>query len=212
MWINNASDCLLRGCACQMYSNHIGFLLYGFCHAETIWKLFTLFRMPLTSHNNLLFDQTKGTVIESSCTEDRKVYMGYPAPLFRSDSRRSPIWRISAGKEPPRETTAVIQGYLQAGSKSTSTDGKPWHLSVQPEGRWCITASPILKRPLSSRPRQRATHESSKIRELDRGQIVFVFSVEGIVTLELASSATLDSIPSPPYRARYHSLSRLKDA
>ena len=28
---------------------------------------------------------------------------------------------------------------------------------------------------------------------------------------ELASSATLDAVPFPPYRARYHSLSRLKD-
>ena len=54
--------------------------------------------------------------------------------------------------------------------------------------------------------------ETSKIRKLDRGQILFVFSVEGIVTLELAFSATLDTVPNPPYRARYHSLSRLKDA
>ena len=73
-------------------------------------------------------------------------------------------------------------------------------------------ASPILKRPLSNRPRQRVSPETSKIRELDRGQIVFVFSVERMVTLELAFSATLDAVPSPPYRAHYHSLSRLKDA
>ena len=72
--------------------------------------------------------------------------------------------------------------------------------------------SPNLKRLLSSSPRQRGSTGSSKIRELDRGQIVFVFSVEGIITLELAFSATLDAVPSPPYRARYHSLSRLKDA
>ena len=45
-----------------------------------------------------------------------------------------------------------------------------------------------------------------------QGQDVFAFSVEGIVTLELASSATLKVVPSPPYRARHHSLSRLKDA
>ena len=32
--------------------------------------------------------------------------------------------------------------------------------------------------------------ETSQIRELDRGRIVFVFSVEGIVTLKLAFSAT----------------------
>ena len=51
--------------------------------------------------------------------------------------------------------------------------------------------------------------ETSIIRELDMGQIVFVFSVEGIVHLELAFSATLDALPSPPYRARYH---RLKEA
>ena len=56
------------------------------------------------------------------------------------------------------------------------------------------------------------SHKSSKIRKLDRGQIGFVFSVEGIVTLESASSATLDAVRSPPYRARYHSLSRPKDA
>ena len=54
--------------------------------------------------------------------------------------------------------------------------------------------SPILKRPLSSRPRQKGSHESSKIRELDRGQIVFVLIVEGMVTLELAFSATLNGV------------------
>ena len=73
-------------------------------------------------------------------------------------------------------------------------------------------ASPILTRPLSSRPRQRGSPKTSKIRELDRGQIVFVFNVEGIVTLELAFSATLDAVPRPLFRAHYHSLSRLKDA
>ena len=74
-------------------------------------------------------------------------------------------------------------------------------------------ASPNLKRHLCSRPRQRGSPETSKTRELDRGQIVFVFSVEGTVTLELAFSATLDTIPRPPlFRARYHSVSRLKDA
>ena len=72
--------------------------------------------------------------------------------------------------------------------------------------------SPNLKRPLSSRPRQRDSPEPRKIRKLDRGQIVFVFSVEGIVTLELASSATLDAVPRPLFRAHYHSLSRMKDA
>ena len=50
------------------------------------------------------------------------------------------------------------------------------------------------------------------MRELDRGQIVFAFGVEEIVTLKLAFSATLDAVPSPPYSALYHSLSRLKDA
>ena len=44
------------------------------------------------------------------------------------------------------------------------------------------------------------------------GKIVFVFSVEGIVTIELAFSATLDAVPSPPYRAHYHSISILEDA
>ena len=73
-------------------------------------------------------------------------------------------------------------------------------------------ASPNLKRHLFRRLRQRGIPETSKIRELDRGQIVFVFSVEGIVTLELAFSATLDAIPRPLFRACYHSLSRLKGA
>ena len=73
-------------------------------------------------------------------------------------------------------------------------------------------ASPNLKRPSSSRPRQRGSPETSKTRELDRGQIIFVFSVEGMVTLELAFSATLDAVSSPPERACYHILSRLKDA
>ena len=50
--------------------------------------------------------------------------------------------------------------------------------------------------------RQRGSHKSSKIREPDREQIVFVFSVEGIVTLEWAFSATLDVIPRPLFRAR----------
>ena len=36
--------------------------------------------------------------------------------------------------------------------------------------------------------------------------------MEGIVTLVLAFSATLDAIPRPLFRAHYHSLSRLKDA
>ena len=73
-------------------------------------------------------------------------------------------------------------------------------------------ASPNLKRPLSSRLRQRGNSETSKIRELDRGQIVFVFSVEGIVTLELAFSAILNAVPNPLFRACYHCLLRLKDA
>ena len=73
-------------------------------------------------------------------------------------------------------------------------------------------ASPNLKIHLSSRPRQRGSHKSSKIRELDSGQIVSVFSVEGTVTLELAFSATLDAVPSPPDRTRYHRLLTLKDA
>ena len=46
-------------------------------------------------------------------------------------------------------------------------------------------ASPNLKRHLYSRPRQRGHPKSSKTRELDRAQIVFVFNVEEIVTLEL---------------------------
>ena len=76
----------------------------------------------------------------------------------------------------------------------------------------CSMASPNLKRPLSSRPRQRGSPETSKIMELDRGQTVFVFSVEGMVTLKLSSSATLDAVPRPPYRARDPRLLRLKEA
>ena len=63
-------------------------------------------------------------------------------------------------------------------------------------------ASPNLKRHLSSRPRPRGSPKTSKIRELDRGQIVFVFSVEGIATLKLAFSATLDAVPRALFRAR----------
>ena len=48
--------------------------------------------------------------------------------------------------------------------------------------------------------------------QLGRGQIVFVFSVEGIFTLKLAFSATLHASPSPLFRAHYPSLLRLKDA
>ena len=73
-------------------------------------------------------------------------------------------------------------------------------------------AFPNLKRPFSRRPRQRGSPESNKIWELNREQIAFVLSVEGTVTLKLAFSATLDAVPDPPYRACYHSLSRLRDA
>ena len=69
-----------------------------------------------------------------------------------------------------------------------------------------------MKRYLYSRPRQRSSSKTSKIRELGRGQIVFVLIEEGIVTLELAFSATLDVVPRPLFRTHYHSLSRLKDA
>ena len=48
--------------------------------------------------------------------------------------------------------------------------------------------------------------QNQQNQELDRGQIVFVFSVEGIVTLKLAFSATLDAVQSPLFGARYHSL------
>ena len=73
-------------------------------------------------------------------------------------------------------------------------------------------ASPNLKRHLFSRLRQIGSPGTSKIRELEKGQIVFVFSVEGTVTLELAFSATLDAVPRPLFRAHYHSLLRLQDA
>ena len=33
------------------------------------------------------------------------------------DYKRSPVWRISAGKAPQRKTIAAVQGYLQAGSE-----------------------------------------------------------------------------------------------
>ena len=56
-------------------------------------------------------------------------------------------------------------------------------------------ASPNLKRHLYSRLRQRGSPEKSKARELDRRQIAFVFNVEEMVTLELAFSATLDTVP-----------------
>ena len=110
---------------------------------------------------------------------------------------------------------AVIQGYLQAGSESLRNGPQQMGnhdiqaVSLEASN---IMASPILKIHLSSRPRQRGSPESSKIKELDRGQIVFVFSVEGTVTLELAFSATPDAVPRPLFRARYHSLLRLKDA
>ena len=70
-------------------------------------------------------------------------------------------------------------------------------------------ASPNSKRHLSSRLRQRGSPETSKTRELDS---LFVFIVGGIVTLELAFSATLNAVPRLPYRARHHSLSRRKVA
>ena len=44
------------------------------------------------------------------------------------------------------------------------------------------------------------------------GQIVFVLSVEGIATLKLAFSTTLDAVSSPLFRAHNHSPLRLKDA
>ena len=54
-----------------------------------------------------------------------------------------------------------------------------------------------------------AKRPSRKQQNLERGQIVFVFSMERIVILKLAFSATLDAVSSPPCRARYNSLSRL---
>ena len=84
-----------------------------------------------------------------------------------------------------------------------------------PRGRPQLRYKDICKwdlKTLFSRMRQRDSPETSKTRELDRGQIEFVFSVEGTVTLELAFSTTLDSVQRPLFRAHYHSLSRLKDA
>ena len=62
-------------------------------------------------------------------------------------------------------------------------------------------ASPNLKRHLFNRLRQRGSPETSKTRELEMGQIIFVLSVEGIVTLKLAFLATLDVVPRPLFRA-----------
>ena len=127
-----------------------------------------------------------------------------------SDSNESPVWRISAGKSPQREAIAAIQGYLQVGSGGLRN--VPQQMGNLDIWVFSLEASPILRRHLFSRPRQGGSPKTNKIRELDRGWIVFVLIVEEIVTLKLAFSATLDVVPRSLFRARYHNLLRLKDA
>ena len=57
-----------------------------------------------------------------------------------------------------------------------------------------------------------ARRQSRNQQNQGAGQQTDCVCVGGIVTLELAFSATLDGVPRTPYTARYHSLSRLKDA
>ena len=58
-----------------------------------------------------------------------------------------------------------------------------------------------------------AKRQSRKQQNQGAGQRTDCISPQcGIVTLEVAFSTTLDAVPSPPYRAHYHSLSILKDA
>ena len=128
---------------------------------------------------------------------------------WRLDSQRSPVWRIIyLFNLYTTHTTQSSLGGLQQLVQGKCPRQRPqlrykeickWDLKAFRNGPQemgnldigafsleagsGIMASPNLKRPLSSRPRPRGSHKSSKTRELDRGQVAFVFSVEGIVTL-----------------------------
>ena len=96
-----------------------------------------------------------------------------------------------------------MQGYLQEGSVGLRN-------GPQQMGNFDIYGFSHFEETLVQQAE--AKRQSSKIRKLDRGQSVFVFSVKGIVTLVLAFSAALYTVPRPLIRAHYHSLLRLKDA
>ena len=118
------------------------------------------------------------------------------------------------GKHPRGRPQLRYKDICKQDLKALEMDLNRWETLTSEHSAWRQAVQHGLfqfEETLSSRPRQRGSPETSKIRELVRGQIVFVFSVEGIVTLELAFS-TPDAVPRPLFRAHYHSLSRLKDA
>ena len=89
---------------------------------------------------------------------------------------------MSAGKATQRETTAVIQGDLQAGSEGLRNG--PQQMGNPDIGAFSLEAGlsqfeETLVQPAEAKRQSR----KCKIRELDGVQIVFVFSVKGIVTL-----------------------------
>ena len=117
------------------------------------------------------------------------------------------------GNRPRGRPQLQYKDICKADLKALGIDLNRWEILTSERSTWRQALHHGLSQLEETLVQQaEAKRKSSKIRELDRGQIVFVFSVEGIVTLELAFSATLDAVPSPPYRACYHSLLRLKDA
>ena len=80
---------------------------------------------------------------------------------------------------------------------------------------WCWYSTPSFLPNDTIRPHECTYHLPSQFLPHSPGVLECQYCMAvgwGIVTLKLAFSATLDTVPSPPYRARYHSLSRLKDA
>ena len=102
------------------------------------------------------------------------------------------------GKRPRGRSQLQYKDICKRDLKVLGMDLNRWETLTFEHSAWrhaVQMTSPNLKTHLFSRPRQRGSPKTNKIRKLDRGQIVFVFSVEGIVTLKLAFSATLDIVP-----------------
>ena len=115
-----------------------------------------------------------------------------------------------------RQTTTAIQGFLQAGSEGLRDGlqqmGNPdiWAFSLEAgSASWPL---PLWRDPWPADWGKEAVLKPAKSGNWTGDRLYFFFTVEGMVTLELAFSATWDAVPNPLFRARYHSLLRLKDA
>ena len=88
--------------------------------------------------------------------------------------------------------------------KALGMDLNRWETLTSERSAWRLALhhSPIRRESCPAGRGQEAVLKAAKSGSWT-GQIGFVFSVEGTVTLELASSVTLDTVPSPPCRAHY---------